>query len=515
MKKSLAVIGILILVILCEITALWYKSKNPEPTVFALAEREYNLPAGNNTVENDKIAPLVFETDFVEKTDVILKELENEADDGFAVHLTHIFNRMAQAEQDKATAKLEKKKKLDEFRQAMAAEPVAVRGTYVGDNICEVDGVRGICADGVYQLGKHCIACYEGICAGTTCAAEVVKAETEEAAVIYSEDMAEDSAQDNLQPVAEVMSEDKDDSFINEVLGENVVVLTAETAPVAVEESANDVMVSAEDSGKTEEIKPEKAVETTEIKTEETVKSEEKIVTENKQESATPPQNGEVLIAVVIDDIGLSVPFTNQIATIGQPITVSFLPYGASNKEQVNKLRNAGLEVMLHAPMMPRVPADLAPVTLSPKMSKAEIQKKLLKMMDRFDGTGMHGINNHMGSAFTEDRAAMAAVMEVLQERGMYFLDSKTTSRSVGRAVSKEYGVPYVARDVFLDNERRYDYIMGQFKATERVAKSKGYAIAIGHPYPQTLQALKDWLKDIEKRGIKIVPLSDLVAKTN
>ena len=515
MKKSLVVIGILILVVLCEIAALWYKSKNPEPTEFALAEREYNLPAENsvaeaNAAESGKIAPLVFETDFVEKTDVMLQELEDEADGGFAVHLTHVFNRMAQAEQAEETARLEKKKKLDEFRQTMAAEPVAVRGTYVGDNVCEVDGVRGICANGVYKLGKHCIACYEGICAGTTCAEEVAKAETEEAVVIYSEDTAENSAEDALQPVAEVAAEAKDESFINEVLGENIELPAAETTTPAEEVKAVEMPTPAEEVKPKEEIKP---VE--DVKPVETVKPEEKIATEKKSEPAVSPQNGEVLIAVVIDDIGLSVPFTNQMATIGQPVTVSFLPYGASNKEQVNKLRNAGLEVMLHAPMMPRVPADLAPVTLSPKMSKAEIQEKFKKMLERFEGTGMHGVNNHMGSAFTEDKAAMAAVMEVLQERGMYFLDSKTTSRSVGRAVSKEYGVPYVARDIFLDNERRYDYIMGQFKATERAARSKGYAIAIGHPYQQTLQALKDWLKDVEKRGIKIVPLSDLVAKTN
>ena len=491
MKKSIVVIGILILVILCEIAALWYKSKNPEPTVFALAELEYNLPAESIATESNKIAPLIFETDYVKQTDKKVKELADEADDGFGVHLAHTFNRLARAEQAEIIAQVEEKKKLDDFRQTMAAEPVAVRGAYVGDNLCEVDGVRGVCANGVYQLGKHCIACYEGICAGTTCADEAAVAE--EAEVIYAEDMADNTAEDNLQTVAETAEENEAD-FIDEVLGESIApaeVRTEEAKPVT-------------ETKPVEEVKP----------AEESVPAE-KVAAEKKPEPAVSPQNGEVLIAVVIDDIGLSVPFTNQMATIGQPITVSFLPYGASNKEQVNKLKNAGLEVMLHAPMMPRVPADLAPVTLSPKMSKAEIQEKFKKMLERFEGTGMHGVNNHMGSAFTEDKAAMAAVMEVLQERGMYFLDSKTTSRSVGRAVSKEYGVPYVARDVFLDNERRYDYIMGQFKATERAAKSKGHAIAIGHPYQQTLQALKDWLKDVEKRGIKIVPLSDLVVKTN
>ena len=269
------------------------------------------------------------------------------------------------------------------------------------------------------------------------------------------------------------------------------------------------------------EVKPVEA----EPKAKEEPKAEVEQKVEAKAENALVPaeekavnkadESKKVQVAVVIDDLGLSVPFTNQMAEIKYPITVSFLPYGMSNKKQVMQLKNAGMEVMLHVPMMPRVPADLAPVTLSPKMSKAEIQEKLLTMMERFNDTGMQGINNHMGSAFTENREALSAVMEILKEKKMFFLDSVTTSRSVGRSVSREYGVPFVARDVFLDNERNYNYIMGQFRETERVARKKGYAIAIGHPYPQTLQALRDWLKQTEEKNIEVVPLSFLVNKLN
>ena len=504
MKKGVIIICVLFVIILLEIFALFKKSENPEPVEFALDSQEYDLPV------RSKIAPLPFETDFVEQVDAQADAIINEFDNDFGIHLAQIFDRLVLEQQKIAEKEVAQQQKFDEFRQTMAADPVNVRGVYLGSNRCEVDGVKGVCANGVYKLGEYCIACFEGFCAGTACNDEGKKVEENIAA--QKVDEPDESLQTRTSELVtetsieriEAESEEKinDEIVSNEALNNKISDIESELnqkiAPISEIEPVAEIATDDADNLASEVQK----------------KVSEKENTAEKAVKATDKEN-KVLVAVVIDDIGLSVPFTNQIANIKYPLTVSFLPYGASDKAQVEKLKNAGFEVMLHAPMMPRVPADLAPVTLSPKMNKAEIQEKLLKMMDRFNGTGMHGINNHMGSAFTENREAMAAVMEVLQERGMYFLDSKTTSRSVGRAVSKEYGVPYVARDVFLDNERRYDYIMGQFRATERVAKSKGYAIAIGHPYPQTLQALKDWLKDIEKRGIKIVPLSDLVAKNN
>lgn len=249
-------------------------------------------------------------------------------------------------------------------------------------------------------------------------------------------------------------------------------------------------------------------------------------VKEVKAEAAEPEESDEVVqsekavkqdnlakVAIVIDDVGLSVPFTKQIAQVKAPLTVSFLPYGAANKEQVMTLKNAGFEVMVHVPMMPHVPAALAPVTLSPEMDKAETQAEINKMLDRFEGTGMSGINNHMGSLLTERVKNMGYIMEVLKNRGMFFLDSKTTGKSAAGKAAEEYGVTYISRDVFLDNKNDYNYIMGQFRQLEKIAKKNGYAVAIGHPYSQTLSALQDWLKEAEKDGVEVVHLSDLLAK--
>ena len=170
---------------------------------------------------------------------------------------------------------------------------------------------------------------------------------------------------------------------------------------------------------------------------------------------------------------------------------------------------------MLHVPMMPHAKADLAPVTLSPNMSESEIKGDFIAMLDRYKGLGMKGINNHMGSLFTEDAKSLGYVMQILKDRGLFFLDSKTTSKSVGAKVAAEYGVPYIARDVFLDNENDYDYIMKQWHLTEKIAHMRGYAVAIGHPRSKTYLALRDWMNGLSDRKIRLVRLGDLVREVN
>lgn len=528
MKKSIIAIGILVLVILLEAFALVAKSKNAEPVVFALDRQEYAIPA-----TAVKVKPFIFETNFVELADKALNDVQLVIENSFSRHLAQSITQATRKKEQEILREQERKRKLDEFRQAMATEPVEIRGVYLGNNACEVDGIVGICANGVYKLGEHCIACYDGLCAGAKCAPkkpkdvdqaaedteqqpDIVEAEPE---VIEAEPVTETENTATAEDVVKALEPEAEIDLMSASLED----IIAQKEPKSAE-NVNTEATAGEDVSLPQPLPVAKQIvpqepEVQKVPEEQPVKIDEPVKAIAPETAAKEPKNAEKTnkkqIAVVIDDIGLSIPFTNQIVGIGYPITVSFLPYGASNKEQVLKLKNAGLEVMLHVPMMPHKPANLAPVTLSPKMSKADIQEKLVTMLERFGGTGMKGINNHMGSAFTESKDAMAAVMEVLKERNMFFFDSMTTSKSVGRSVCRSYGVPYVARDVFLDNERNYNYIMEQFRAAERVANKKGYAVAIGHPYSQTLQALRDWLKTVAAHNIEIVPLSTLVKKLN
>ena len=251
------------------------------------------------------------------------------------------------------------------------------------------------------------------------------------------------------------------------------------------------------------------AISHTEKKTED-VKTSQPLI-----KSSKIIMGGPVMVAVVIDDMGVSVPHTRDILSLEKPITASFLTYGAANRKQVKAAKEKGFEVMLHVPMMPHAKADLAPVTLSPDMTEDEIKNDFVQMLNRYKGLGIKGINNHMGSLFTEDEKSLGYVMQILKDKNLFFLDSKTTAKSVGAKVAAEYGVPYIARDVFLDNENDYNYIMEQLRRTEKIAHMRGYAVAIGHPRTQTYLALRDWMKELPDRKIRLVRLGDLVRDVN
>ena len=216
-------------------------------------------------------------------------------------------------------------------------------------------------------------------------------------------------------------------------------------------------------------------------------------------------------IAIVIDDMGISPQHTDEIISLKAPLTASFLTYGNAKKEVAEKAKKEAFEIMLHIPMMPHVQASLAPITLDTDMSDEEIQKKFTEMLNRYKGVDILGINNHMGSKFTEDEHAMGLIMAILKERNMYFLDSRTTPKTVGKKVAEKYGVPYISRDVFLDNENDYKYIMGQLLISEQIAGEKGFAVAIGHPKTETYRALKVWMEHLDKNKFELVHVSDLL----
>ena len=216
----------------------------------------------------------------------------------------------------------------------------------------------------------------------------------------------------------------------------------------------------------------------------------------------------KAVIAVVIDDMGIAKKRTSDIISLQAPLTAAFLTYGANLDQQVQEAKKAGMEIMLHAPMEPYSKIDLAPDMLTVQMDAKVIQEKLKSMIEKFDN--IKGINNHMGSKFTENKEKMSAVMQVLKEKDLFFLDSKTTPKSVGKELAQQYGVSYATRHVFIDNKNQKDYILKQLGIAERIAKKNGYAVAIGHPKSETYLALKEWLPSLKDKNIKIIPLSQI-----
>ena len=216
---------------------------------------------------------------------------------------------------------------------------------------------------------------------------------------------------------------------------------------------------------------------------------------------------GRPLIAVVLDDVGVARSHAELAIDLPGAITLSFMTYADGVADMAARARAKGHELMLHVPMEPLGhEIDAGPNVLTVGASEGELLKRLDWGLDRFPG--YIGINNHMGSRFTQDERGMSVVLAELKRRNLLFLDSRTISNTVGDKLAAQMGVAHVMRDVFLDNEMDEAAVIKQLMQAERVAASKGQAIAIGHPHPATIAAIRAWMPKAEARGFVIVPLS-------
>lgn len=217
------------------------------------------------------------------------------------------------------------------------------------------------------------------------------------------------------------------------------------------------------------------------------------------------------MIAIVLDDLGIDRKRSARaVKNLKAPVTLSYLAYAPHIQQQVDAAKAAGHEVILHLPWEPLSDKkNPGPNHISVDMTKEQMQKNLLKNLNGFKG--YTGINNHMGSKFSRSRPGLEVVMAEVKKRGVYFLDSKTTPGSIAEKVAKEYGIPALHRDVFLDHESTPEFATSSLKELEATALKRGSAVAIGHPHDLTLAALEAWIPMIEAKGFQIVSLTTLM----
>lgn len=226
-----------------------------------------------------------------------------------------------------------------------------------------------------------------------------------------------------------------------------------------------------------------------------------------------PPAIGNrPMIAVVIDDLGVDRKRSERVTTLPAPLTLAWMTYAENLRPITQAARQRGHELMVHVPMQPQSESyDPGPDVLEVGLPTDELRRRLRWGLSRFDG--FVGINNHMGSRFTADRAGMNVVMDEIRARGLLFLDSVTTQKSVAPDLARQYGVPFAARHVFLDNEMTVSAVRGQLAKTEAYARKYGAAIAIGHPHDGTIEALAGWLPGLESKGFVLVPVTTIVKR--
>ena len=194
-------------------------------------------------------------------------------------------------------------------------------------------------------------------------------------------------------------------------------------------------------------------------------------------------------VAIIIDDIGYQYDTGRQLLELPLEFTFSFLPFAPYTKQLEENAYSKGKTVFLHLPLEPQS-ADFDPGPGALMLAdSAEIQKQKLQ---RCLAEVPHavGVNNHMGSLYTEDKVAMKRLMVELSNRSLMFVDSYTTAASVGLESAREQGIKSARRHVFLDNKLSKDHICGQLEKLVNIANENGVAIGIGHPHAETLEAL-------------------------
>lgn len=215
-------------------------------------------------------------------------------------------------------------------------------------------------------------------------------------------------------------------------------------------------------------------------------------------------------IAIIIDDLANGGKVTNLLWSIKSPLTIAVLPQMPDSSSIAKKAFNKNIQVILHLPLEPEnSQLSLGPGGVTCQMSKKEISKRLRDNLESIPH--VVGINNHMGSKATADPRVMQAVLEVAKQKGLFFVDSLTTPKSLAFKVAKELKVETAKREVFLDGKREREYIRSQVNLLAKVAKKKGKAIGIGHINQKTIEVIKEMIPQLEEEGIEFVYASQLV----
>lgn len=230
--------------------------------------------------------------------------------------------------------------------------------------------------------------------------------------------------------------------------------------------------------------KIEKAVE---------VKDKPKAITSNKPK-----------LAIIIDDVTTKYQL-NKIHDIGFITTVSIMPPTKKHPDSATIAHDLPF-FMIHFPLEATSFKNEETSTLHVNDSYEKIEKRVAQIRKLYPNAKY--TNNHTGSKFTENSTAMNNLFKALNKYDFIFVDSRTTSKSVAKQMASKYNMPYIARNVFLDNEQNFDYIQGQLKKAIDIAKKRGFAIAICHPHSATIDTLKKSKHLLD--GLELVYLNQL-----
>jgi polysaccharide deacetylase 2 family uncharacterized protein YibQ len=217
-------------------------------------------------------------------------------------------------------------------------------------------------------------------------------------------------------------------------------------------------------------------------------------------------------VAIIIDDLGYDHKIAAKFLSLEVPLTFAILPHSPFQKKIADMAHASGIQTMLHLPMEPnKYPSvNPGPGTLLSTMAPNELIAQLEENLDAVPY--IKGVNNHMGSKLTTGSDQIHQVFSVLKQRGLYFVDSRTTRETICRSSAKLFQLPFAQRDVFIDHFQKPDFIRKQLKELVLIAHRKGQAVGIAHPHKVTYRILKELLPEIREK-VQVVPASEIVSR--
>jgi len=234
--------------------------------------------------------------------------------------------------------------------------------------------------------------------------------------------------------------------------------------------------------------------------------------TEQPVPESRPPAKPLNKIAIIIDDMGYSREALDAIRAMDTPMTIAILPFSPLAEETAELANNSRLEVILHLPLEPiqeNGANGRGSGFINSRMTAEAVKATLKADLDHVPH--IKGVNNHMGSLITTNEPIMRIILEGLKDHGLYFVDSRTTGESIAYKIAQELRIPSAFRHIFLDNDLQEDAIKKQLIKLFRHAQKNGFAVAIGHPYAETLSVLKKHLALMEKYHCQAVTVSQIV----
>lgn len=217
-----------------------------------------------------------------------------------------------------------------------------------------------------------------------------------------------------------------------------------------------------------------------------------------------------IAISIIIDDLGNNLPQGRRVLRLPGPVACAILPHTPHAARLAREAYTSGKEVILHLPMESEDDAELGPGSLTSNMHADEIDTVLDQALRAVPHTV--GVSSHMGSFLTKQPQPMRWLMHALAKRaGLYYVDSRTTADTVAAKIATDLRVPNLERDVFLDEDPSHSAIEQQFERLLELAERRGAALAIGHPYPETLTFLEGRLAQLNNTYVRLVPPSRLL----